>query len=131
MGKQFAQQVKESGKTKEEMTAKIMQRGCYGVADEWGRNIETIIKYAKDELEILDPPLFGVDGRKTNDIILRETILDMYAIWKEQDAQIEALKTEIRQRDAEERKRDEMARASLLEMREATRNFRNGLVATQ
>ncbi len=106
MSKRFAQQVQEQGISKTEMNQKIMQRGCYGVSEEWGRNLETVIKYAQDELGLNDPPLFGQDGHKDSNTMRHEIMLEMYSFCKELEEQNAKLRLALAERDAEDRKRE-------------------------
>jgi hypothetical protein len=116
MGKSLVQRFVEQGITEEEMRRAINLKGIEPVADERKCSVEAMRNYTTEVLKMPDAPLFTRDYGKDNNVLAREILLEMFAIWKENTAEIERLRAEKLERDDEDRRRDAVAHVQLCEM---------------
>lgn len=122
MAKSTQQKIRETGLTDEQVRTRVTQKGLDMASKELGVSVESLEIYAKDHLEMANPPLYVPDAFKSNSVLEREFIFEMYAIWKELMAERDQLRAELEKQRQAEAHKEALAKSQLMEMLSAVRS---------
>ncbi|MDD5338153.1 MAG: hypothetical protein PHG35_01910 [Dehalococcoidales bacterium] len=135
MAKQFKAQLREAGYTDNQLRADVYQKGVEPIAAEWGRSIETVRRHLEDELQIHDAPLFTKTYADTHfkvlPLVVRETLFQVFEIWKEMDERMEQIEAENREMRQESERIDRSAKDCLFEIQSKISRYRQSTPLTE
>jgi predicted transcriptional regulator len=128
MAKQFKAQLREAGYTDDQLRADAYQKGVEPIAADWGRSIETVRRHLEDELQILDAPLFTKAYADTHfkvlPVVVRETLVQVFEIWKEMDRRMAVIEAENKTLRGEAEKIDQSAKDYLFKVQAKVSQYR-------